>query len=286
MKVTRKPILGTIAVMCAAIGAGCASAQPSQQLTAARTAYSEASQGPAERYAPAELYQARRTLAEAESADLGSDQERQLAYLADRQARRAAAEGATRENQQRLAAANQRYTTLQTEGRVAAERGLNEAQQRLTEEQKARQAAEQRAAQAMVSLQELGQLKEEATETILTISGEVLFKTGQAELLPTAESRLQSVATALKQLDETQTVVVAGYTDSRGSDELNQRLSQERADAVRNYLIDQGVRESQLTAVGKGEANPVANNDTAEGRANNRRVELTIKKLPAARNVE
>jgi outer membrane protein OmpA-like peptidoglycan-associated protein len=114
----------------------------------------------------------------------------------------------------------------------------------------------------------------------LTLSGEVLFKTGVAELLPVAEDRLDGVAQALKQLDASQKVVIEGHTDSRGSEESNERLSKERAEAVRDYLVKQGVSGAQLTAVGKGESEPIADNETAEGRANNRRVEIVIKKVP------
>jgi outer membrane protein OmpA-like peptidoglycan-associated protein len=262
--------------LCAVI-AGCGSAA-SQQLVAAQSSYDAASRGPAARYAPDELLEARNLLSSAEAAEDGSGREQQLAYLADRQSRIAAAEGSIRENERRLTDANQKYVTLQEQGRVAAERGLSETQMKLTEAQKAHQEAEARAAQALANLDELGKVNEKATETVLTLSGEVLFKTGESELLSVAETRLDAVATALKELDERQKVAIVGYTDSRGAEDMNLRLSKERAEAVRDYLITQGVRESQLKAVGKGEANPIADNDTAEGRANNRRVELVIKK--------
>jgi OOP family OmpA-OmpF porin len=70
--------------------------------------------------------------------------------------------------------------------------------------------------------------------------------------------------------------VVQGYTDSRGSDALNQDLSQRRAEAVRAYLVRRGVPSDRITAQGMGASNPIADNDTAEGRADNRRVELVV----------
>ena len=73
-------------------------------------------------------------------------------------------------------------------------------------------------------------------------------------------------------------IEIQAYTDSRGSDALNQRISEDRAQSVRTYLVEKGVSADKLTAKGYGEANPVATNDTAEGRAQNRRVELAVKK--------
>ena len=72
-------------------------------------------------------------------------------------------------------------------------------------------------------------------------------------------------------------VVVEGHTDSTGSEAHNQALSQRRADSVRSYLVRKGVPAAQLTARGFGESNPIASNDTADGRAMNRRVELEVK---------
>jgi outer membrane protein OmpA-like peptidoglycan-associated protein len=72
-------------------------------------------------------------------------------------------------------------------------------------------------------------------------------------------------------------VIVEGHTDSTGSDAYNQALSQRRADAVLNYLVRKGVPANRLTARGFGKSSPVASNDTREGRALNRRVELEVK---------
>ena len=69
---------------------------------------------------------------------------------------------------------------------------------------------------------------------------------------------------------------VEGYTDSVGSDDYNQKLSENRADAVRNFLLTQGVQEANITATGYGKAKPVADNATAQGRAQNRRVQLVV----------
>ena len=71
-------------------------------------------------------------------------------------------------------------------------------------------------------------------------------------------------------------IVVEGHTDSRGSASANQSLSLKRAQEVRSHLISQGIDASKITAVGRGEDVPIASNDSAEGRANNRRVELVV----------
>jgi OOP family OmpA-OmpF porin len=101
----------------------------------------------------------------------------------------------------------------------------------------------------------------------------VTFETGNAMLSPVARAVLDRVATSLAAHPALR-VEVAGYTDSRGSMAINQRLSQTRADAVRGYLIERGVSPEQVTALGYGESNPIDTNATAAGRARNRRVEL------------
>jgi hypothetical protein len=69
---------------------------------------------------------------------------------------------------------------------------------------------------------------------------------------------------------------VEGYTDNVGSDEFNQKLSEQRADGVRDYLISQGISENSVSARGLGKSNPIAPNETAQGRAQNRRVQIVV----------
>ncbi|MEO8443604.1 MAG: OmpA family protein [Gammaproteobacteria bacterium] len=101
----------------------------------------------------------------------------------------------------------------------------------------------------------------------------VNFSTNSATLTPQDTLILDSIVEILAQRPNFN-VEVRGHTDDVGSDADNQRLSQRRAEAVRGYLIDKGIPADKLTAVGKGEADPVAPNDTADGRAQNRRVTL------------
>ena len=104
---------------------------------------------------------------------------------------------------------------------------------------------------------------------------DVLFDTGSANLKPTARERLAKVAGILIAYPDMR-VEVDGYTDSTGNPPFNERLSQERAASVQSYLTQQGVPAGSISIHGFGEANPVASNDTAQGRQQNRRVELVV----------
>jgi outer membrane protein OmpA-like peptidoglycan-associated protein len=115
---------------------------------------------------------------------------------------------------------------------------------------------------------------------VLTL-GDVLFTSGQADLKASATGNLNKLATFLAAYPD-RTVMVEGYTDSVGSDDYNQGLSQRRADGVKSYLVTQGVGAVRLTSLGKGETGPVAGNDTSDGRQQNRRVEVVISNPPAA----
>jgi OmpA-OmpF porin, OOP family len=103
----------------------------------------------------------------------------------------------------------------------------------------------------------------------------VTFEFDSAQLTPAATVVLDQVAGALGAAPEI-AVEVGGHTDSRGADAYNQRLSEQRAASVRDYLIGRGVDGTRLSASGYGEARPVADNATEEGREQNRRVELTV----------
>jgi OOP family OmpA-OmpF porin len=108
----------------------------------------------------------------------------------------------------------------------------------------------------------------------LTIRLEVLFATNSATINPSSYPELDRTVTFLRETSPSATGVIEGHTDSQGADAYNLQLSQRRADAVRKYLVDAGVPASRLTAQGLGETQPVADNTTAEGRAQNRRVVL------------
>jgi outer membrane protein OmpA-like peptidoglycan-associated protein len=104
---------------------------------------------------------------------------------------------------------------------------------------------------------------------------DTLFASGSAELMPGAYAELQRIAGVIND-DRSTSVIVEGHTDSDGSNEYNQLLSERRANAVRTALISYGVDPRRITAYGYGETRPLVNNDTAYNKARNRRVEITI----------
>jgi outer membrane protein OmpA-like peptidoglycan-associated protein len=281
---------------------GCASTSPTPELVDARRAYETARSAPQARYAPDRLLEAKQALERAERAhedDAGSFDERSYAYIANRRSELAVVYGSyelDRRNRATYEAtfrARQDELRRQAEGRAdatrqelegtrqtlgSAERSLAGTRAALTEEQAARKKAESAAAAAIASLQQVAKVKEEARGMVITLDGSVLFISGKSELLPIAQKKLDDVAKALGDTDEKQKITVEGHTDSNGNDDANQRLSQTRAESVRAYLIQRGVKPERVQAVGKGETTPVASNDTPEGRANNRRVEIIVEK--------
>ncbi|MFS8066946.1 MAG: OmpA family protein, partial [Byssovorax sp.] len=139
-----------------------------------------------------------------------------------------------------------------------------------------RQEAEKRAAQANADLARLASVKQETRGMVITLSGAVLFTSGKSELLPAAQVKLNDVAKALIEQDPDSKMVVEGHTDSQGTAASNQELSQKRAQAVRDYLVSRGIAGDRVTAQGFGPTRPIGENSSAEGRANNRRVEIVV----------
>jgi outer membrane protein OmpA-like peptidoglycan-associated protein len=109
----------------------------------------------------------------------------------------------------------------------------------------------------------------------LNMPGNVTFATNSSDLSPAFFDVLNSVGKVLKEFDQT-VVEVAGHTDSTGSEEYNQNLSERRAASVSQYLQARGIMTERMITVGMGELRPVADNGTAEGRQANRRVEITM----------
>ena len=129
---------------------------------------------------------------------------------------------------------------------------------------------------------ELEDIKEAKVETIkngeglkVTFEEGILFSTNSSTLNPASQNALTKFATSLKNNQETN-VVISGHTDNTGNDAINDPLSEKRADAVANFLKSKGVAGGRMTTIGAGSRQPVATNETAEGRQQNRRVEVVI----------
>lgn len=119
-------------------------------------------------------------------------------------------------------------------------------------------------------------LQAKATDRGLVVTlGDVLFATNTSTLNSSTDGHLAKLAAFLNKYPE-RTSLIEGHTDSMGSDDYNQGLSQRRADAVKSYLVNQGIDASRLTSTGKGESDPVGNNASTSGRQQNRRVEVII----------
>lgn len=145
----------------------------------------------------------------------------------------------------------------------------------------ARENADAAQQQALELQRQLEILQARPTDRGLVLTlGDTLFATGKSELKSGATANLDKLTSFMNEYP-TRTAAIEGYTDSMGSDEMNQSLSQRRADAVKGYLVGRGVNSERLSASGRGENSPVADNESAAGRQQNRRVEVVISPLAA-----
>jgi outer membrane protein OmpA-like peptidoglycan-associated protein len=266
--------------------AACASSPEPRELLDARIAYQQAAQGPAAELNPAQLHVAHEDLAIAERSygDQGdSYRTRDRAYIALRNAQIADAQARTIEYDQKVNLAQHEVQTTQAQEVANATGMLNKTREQLdlerrelANEKQQRAEADRRAAQAMADLARVASIKQDARGTVITLSGGVLFASAKSDLLPTAQSNLTQVADALSKSDPDSKIMVAGYTDSQGGQAYNMDLSQRRAEAVRSFLASHGVAPDRITAQGFGPAQPVADNSSPEGRADNRRVEIVV----------
>ncbi len=156
------------------------------------------------------------------------------------------------------------------------------ADQARTDANTAQLAAANSEQQSVLLQQQIDALHAKPTDRGLVLTlGDVLFTTGKADLKPGATGSLNKLAAFLDKYPD-RSVAIQGYTDSVGSEDYNQGLSERRAESVKSYLTGQGIGSSRLVASGKGRSDPVADNDSAAGRQQNRRVEVLISNPPAA----
>lgn len=248
---------------------------------------------PTARYAADELRRAQEALQRAEQARLDRHPRVELdhlAYLAAQRVALAQASGAARGDQARLAGATaERERMLLTQRSLEAQRAeqaLVRAQAQVSDQraQARSDAAEQReqaAYQQSRSQAEIDRLAAQLSElqarptprgAVLTL-GDMLFDSGRFTLTDGADERISRIARFLHDHPEQQ-ASIEGHTDSQGSDVANQRLSEQRAGAVRQALLRKGIASARLHSEGLGERAPVASNDSASGRQENRRVEI------------
>lgn len=279
---------------------------PPQELADARSTYARASTGPASELNPAGLHKAKVSLDQAEQA-FGANPDAQntkdLAYVADRKSQMAEVRAMEIKAEKDKKIAEEAYLAQQAQLHSETKAELDTTKQqlakgnlqhvndaiKLNDERAARKNAEDKSVTAEqkvaaseaknkeleIALVKLAAFKEESRGLVLTLSGGVLFVSNSANLLPSAQTKLNEIAEALVSGSQRQ-VLVEGHTDSQGKDSSNLDLSQRRADAVRNYIVSRGLPAEQIRSSGLGETRPVASNGSAEGRANNRRVELVI----------
>jgi outer membrane protein OmpA-like peptidoglycan-associated protein len=285
VKATLSAALPALALLLAA----CATTSPQSEsaLAQARSAVGTLEVDPlAAQTAGKPLQDARDALAAAEKAQQDHrppDEVVHLAYLARRQAEIGEAVIAeTRAHRQIAEAQNRRDQVLmaarERDAAAARQQAANaQAQAAAAQDQAAAArdqvaAANDRAADARAQLEAL-QAKQTERGMVLTLGSNVLFDTNSDMLKPGADEALGRVAQFMQTQPSTK-LRIEGHTDSTGSSSYNEALSQRRAQAVARALMDRGVDPSRVQAVGRGMEVPVATNDTAAGRQQNRRVEL------------
>jgi outer membrane protein OmpA-like peptidoglycan-associated protein len=185
--------------------------------------------------------------------------------------------------QQRAAELSSRTEELRAREHELAQRQaeLVTRSEQLRAESQAREQAQRERDAALARVREMEKHDADERELVILLTGTVMFRHDEATLLPQARARLDRVADALKQMPADRKIVIEGHADALGTDEYNRRLSEDRAQAVRSYLLQRGVASDRVVAVGRGENQPIAPNQTAEGRANNRRVEIVISRSQA-----
>jgi outer membrane protein OmpA-like peptidoglycan-associated protein len=263
---------------------GCATVQAPQELVDARAAYLRAQQSHASQLSPASLHTAKQALDGAEKRfedDGPSVETRDQSYVALRKAQLAEADGSIAYKKQQLEATTKDTAAAQQAAAARTQNELSRTKEQLAQEQQQRADAERRAKEAMEKLSAANAaVKEEPRGTVITLPGNVLFASGKAMLLSGAQSSLNQVADALKD-QRNAAITIEGHTDSTGSDVTNLELSRARAESVAAYLTSRGLPKEQITTNGLGPSRPVATNDSPEGRATNRRVEIIVKNQEA-----
>jgi outer membrane protein OmpA-like peptidoglycan-associated protein len=271
----------------ASLLAACASVpQRSDQVDQARAEIDTLAQEPlAQQAAGRDLAAARQSMQQAEVAQQQHQSPEivdHLAYLALRHAQAGEARVSEARARQEVARAQEDRNKILLDSRTReaqnaqaqAQSAQAQAQNAQVQADLARNAALAAQSQLASAQQQLADLQAKKTDRGLVVTlGDVLFDTGQATLKPGADLVIGRLAAFLNANPETK-IMIEGHTDSRGSDEYNEALSERRAQSVANALSVHGVSQDSFRTMGRGKAYPVASNDTPEGRQQNRRVEI------------
>jgi len=299
------PAVASVIGVLVVVGGCAASAQQRaarSQLERAQEAYLQAESDPSvQAYAPVRLAEAHKALQEAQQAK-HSDEMLHLSYVAERKAQIASVTGATGKTEQRteqlrketsavllqkrdreLKAARSETDTKAREAeqwrRLAEARAKDDDAKardaRQTEDAEAKALAAERA-KASALANELASLKAQHTDRGLVLTvGDVLFAPGKAEVGPGAQRSIDKLAEFLRTYPK-RNVLIEGHTDNLGNEDFNIKLSQQRADSVRDLLIARGVSPQRIRTKGYGPKFPVVDNESAAGRQQNRRVEVLV----------
>jgi outer membrane protein OmpA-like peptidoglycan-associated protein len=278
-------------VIAIALGACGGERIPPKQLVDARAEMGRAKSGEAARLDPTDVHEAELALQRAEQAladDPDDPNALDLATIAQLKSQLAQAEAASLRGQQEIEQARRDREAALAAQLQAAKGTLDKTQQALAQKDTELQRTAAEAAAQKQQLLELETKLKDARDTIakiaavkdddrgmvITLSGEVLFQTGKWALKAGAMAKLDQIAEALR--GKEQPMVVYGFTDDIGTRDSNMVLSEKRADSVREYLVSKGIPKDLITAQGKGPDSPISDNNSVEGRASNRRVEIVV----------
>lgn len=288
---TAKPVALALAGALTLLITGCSSTySPSSQFTQLESRYQTVtSDEQLKQHAPVAFEEANDAIAKLERMEKdGADQEAldHQRYLAKRKLETAIKLAEHNRSQDFIADAELRRKDMLLQAR---ERQLTQAELDAAYQASRAEAAEKRAAMAEERAKSMAKKAEEMASKLESVTtktderglvitmGDILFAFDKAKVKPGASRTLEKVSDLLAQYPERK-IQVEGFTDSTGAEAYNQALSEQRAMAVKRELVDNGLDASRLTAKGYGESYPVATNDTAVGRQQNRRVELVVAK--------
>jgi outer membrane protein OmpA-like peptidoglycan-associated protein len=275
------------------VAAGCtAIPRATNEVESARAAYRSAAADPeVQLRAPVELQVAERALADAQrfhEADADPGLVSHLAYLAEQRARIAQKTAEMRRAEAVVAVSGEQRNRMLLDARTReADVRAAQAEDLRRQAEENQRAAGARASQLSAEMQrvqsELSELKARQTERgwVLTLRNDLLFDSGSATLKPGGEKALENLSQFMRKQPNRE-IVIEGFTDSTGSPETNRRLSEQRAQAVKQTLVAHAIEAHRIDARGFGPAFPIASNNTPVGRQLNRRVEIVVAPPPSA----